>query len=163
MDTLDFVRISEADSSAQLIADTQLFPLDVVRRAAFGMVEHNYLFLEWVDDTHLAVTIRPKQIPTSAELLQRTVGELGNELLNQSLRDQLMADTRQLRELLVGRALYAASGEAHQDTGFDLGFPEDDDFLDDPLGIVVPWEEKYGADDSPEPSSNDSSADEKTE
>ena len=63
----------------------------------------------------------------------------------------------------MGRALYAASGEAHQDTGFDLGFPEDDDFLDDPLGIAVPWEEKYGADDSPEPSSNDSSADEKTE
>lgn len=163
MDTLDFVRISEVDSSAQLVADTQVFSLEVIRRAAFGLVEHNYLFLEWVDDAHLAVTISPKQVPTSAELLKRIVGELGNELLNQSLRDQLMADTRQLRELIVGRTLYAASGEAYQDIGFDLGFPEDDDFLDDPLGIAVPWEEKYGADDSSEPSSNDSSSAEKTE
>ena len=72
-----------------------------------------------------------------------------------------MSDTRQIRELLVGRALYAASGEEHQDMGLDLDFPEDDGFLDDPLGIAVPWEEKYGAENSSEPTSDDSSSGEK--
>lgn len=161
MDTFDFVNISEAEANATLIVDTQVYSLDIIRRAAFGFVEHNFLFLEWLDEKQVAVTVSPKQVPTSEELLRRTVGELSNELLNQSLREQLMWDTRQIRELIVGRSLFAASGEEHEDLGFDLDFPDDDDdFLDDPLGIAVPWEEKYGADESPEATSSDSSTDE---
>ncbi len=133
------------DGWARLRVDTHVFPIEIVRRTAFTFVEHCYVFLAWEDEQHLSVTLTTKRKPADEEYLQNVAGEFANEALNQSLRDQLMKDTRSLRELIVGRALFAAVNQPS--LADDLDFLDDDDdgdFLDDPLGIAVPWEEKFG-------------------
>lgn len=77
-------------------------------------------------------------------------GEFRNRLVNESLRDELMTKAKTVKEIIVARALFGAAGPPIADfPGFededDFGFIEDemDDYLDDPLGIAVPWEEKH--------------------
>ncbi len=150
MKSLDFVDISTGAGSATLTVDTGVYSLDIIKRAAFCFVEFCYVFMEPSDGSHIAVTLTPKLPGPSEELLEEFIGEYANELLNQLLRDQLQADTRNARELIVGRALFAASGEgdkADDALGF-LDDDDDDDFLDDPLGIAVPWEDQVGGGNS---------------
>lgn len=42
----------------------------------------------------------------SKEDLEKIIGELYNELFNETLRYEISAETKNLRELIVGRALY---------------------------------------------------------
>ncbi len=146
MKSLDFVAISTGAGSSTLVVDTGAYPLDIIKRAAFCFVEFCYVFMDRTDDEHIAVTLTPKLPEPSDELLEEFIGEFANELLNQLLRDQLQVHTQNARELIVGRALFAASGEA-EDSDSSLDFlDEEDDFLDDPLGIAVPWEDQVKTD-----------------
>jgi hypothetical protein len=68
------------------------------------------------------------------------------------MRHQVGEKTHPIREVIVGRALLSAEPQAPPDGSFAGDTPpeaepeEDLDYLDDPLGIAVPWEEKYGDD-----------------
>ncbi len=131
------------DGWAQLRVDTHVFSIDIVRRTSFTFVENYYVFLAWEDEQHMLVTLTAKRMPVDDAYLQNIAGEFANEALNQALRDQLMKDTRSLRELIVGRALFAAVNQPRVENDLDF-LDDDEDFLDDPLGIAVPWEEKFG-------------------
>ncbi len=69
------------------------------------------------------------------------------ELLWETLRLKIAKRTETVRQLLLGRALLAAE-PLDLDAG-DLAWIEegagDADYLDDPLGIAVPWEERFGS------------------
>ena len=148
MESLDFVEISTEDSCGSLTIDTGVYPLELIKRTALSFTEFCYLHLEMPDDSHVKITMAPKRPNPEKALIVELLGELANELLNQALRDQLKKDTQGARELIVGRALYAAAGE---DEGFgtDLDFldeDDDDDFFDDPLGLGTSVEDESAAD-----------------
>ncbi len=68
-----------------------------------------------------------------------------NELKNQVLRDKHLKATRPVRELVIGRALFSASADLGDPFADEFDFmDEGGDFLEDPLGIAVSWEQKYG-------------------
>ncbi|MCG8549030.1 MAG: hypothetical protein MI799_01360, partial [Desulfobacterales bacterium] len=77
--------------------------------------------------------------------------EFRNELLNESFREMLMEKSKTVKEIVVARALFGAGGFPGEDplaaldpeTDFSDIDRDFDDYLDDPLGIAVPWEEKY--------------------
>jgi len=158
MESLDFVDISTEDSSGRLTVDTGVYSIELIKRTALSFAEFCYVHMAMADATHVAVTLVPKRPNPEKSLIVELVGELANEMLNQALRDQLKKDTKGARELIVGRALYAAEGES-DGFGDDLDFlDDDDDFLDDPLGIAVPWEDKSGdeaGDDASAQATND--------
>jgi len=87
--------------------------------------------------------------------LEALAGEFSNGLLHQVVRMRLAKRTGAVREMIVGRALLSAQPGAGLTDEDPYGAPMDgvdpladdelDDYLDDPLGIAVPWEEKYGA------------------
>lgn len=140
----EHVESSSAGTSAKLIVDTAGFPLPIIRRTAFCFVEGNYVFFQKVDDTHYAVTLSPKKAP-DADFSTRIADEFENEMRNQVLREKLMRETRAVRELVIGRALFSASSDLGDPFAEDFDFLDDDgDFLEDPLGIAVSWEDKYG-------------------
>lgn len=132
----------------EFLVKQSIYPLDVVLGAAYVFIDKCYVFLDKGDAKHWLVRLRPK-VDTTDKQFTAVVGEFENELLNQALRLKISRRTEKIRDAIVHRALYSALTEPSKDVlEDDLG-----DFLDDPLGIAVPWEEKFdgGADKAETP------------
>ena len=114
--------------------DLEAYSLEAVYGASYIFLDRYYLSMARPSQKTLAVTIRPKAggaaDPVAVE------GAFKNELLNQVLRETIAARNLKLREYIIGRALYGAENAAEGGGGKA--------YTDDPLGIAVPWEQKFG-------------------
>lgn len=142
--------------NASVSVDESLYPIEAVLGAAYVFLDRCFVFLDRSPDGAIRVQLRPKPGPSASTDL---AGEFQNELLGQALRHRIAARHEKVRETIVARALFGAAprlsepeveGVPEAPTDEQLGVEprfvpvESDDYLDDPLGIAVPWEEKYG-------------------
>jgi len=113
------------------------YPLEAVYGAAYVFIDQAYLFLDSKNKRKIDVYLIGKK-KLSNKKLEGLKGEFLNELLNYTMRVNLAKGSRKLREFIIGQALVSAYGseEAVQKNEMQ--------YQDDPLGIAVPWEEKYG-------------------
>jgi His-Xaa-Ser system protein HxsD len=118
-----------------------VYPLDAVYGASYVFIDRCFVLLDAPDGEHVRIHLRGRE-PLGHKELDALAGELGNELLTQVWRQRTVEQNRPLVEAVVGRAISGAAGPAGLD---DLVLGQDADVFDDPLGIAVPWEEKYGA------------------
>lgn len=148
-------------SIGTVLVHKTLYPADVLFGTAFSFLDRAYLHLDIEDKDRFRVDIEAR--PGSRFSLDELVGEFKNELVNQALRHKLAKQTEKVRTMIVGRAIAEAipmEGSPSQAQAAPtlpdlppeiaklLAEEEDSlDFLDDPLGIAVPWEEKYGKKD----------------
>lgn len=133
-------KVEAVKNQVRIQIDEKVFPRDVVVSAAYMFLDRCYVRLERAPRRQVLVQIKGKN-KLSKIRLANLADEFENELLHQLIRRQVAERTDRLREVIVGRALFSAepAGEPVQ------AEPEEDmDYLDDPLGIAVPWEEKYG-------------------
>lgn len=114
--------------------DLDAYSMEAVYGASYIFLDKFYLSMERPAKKLLRVTMRPKTGAADPEAL---AGEFKNELLNQALREIVSSRNAKLREYIIGRALYGA--ENAPDAAASGGT-----YHDDPLGIAVPWEQKYG-------------------
>ena len=118
--------------------DTKTYPLEAIYSTAYVFLDKAYIFLDGDPKKEIAVCLKGKKKLNSKEL-KELEGEFHNELLNYLLRVNIAKRNKKIREVIVGTALVSS-----------LSFSElpandsEDNYLDDPLGITVPWEEKYG-------------------
>ncbi len=135
-----------------------LYPNEVLFGTAFAFLDRCYVHLDVEDAERIRVELTPRA--HSALSAAELTGEFKNELVNQALRFRLAKQTEKVRTMIVGRAIGEAQPDEEPVEGArtapqvpdlppevaKLLAEEDDglDFLDDPLGIAVPWEEKYG-------------------
>jgi His-Xaa-Ser system protein HxsD len=144
--------------TVDVAVDASVYPLEVIMGAAYVFVDRCYLLLDRTQDGRIKVAFTPR--PGAAEDgIQALAGEFQNELLAQALRARLFERHEKVREALVARALFGAAPEQPQaspaPTDEQLGLEarflpaSDDDYLEDPLGIAVPWEEKYAKAEEP--------------
>lgn len=144
--------------TVDVLVDPSVYPLEVVMGAAYVFVDRCFLLLDRTPDGRVKVAFTPK--PESTLDAAALAGEFQNELLAQALRARLGERHEKVREALVARALFGAAPEQSPEepapaTDAQLGLEPrflpaaDDDYLEDPLGIAVPWEEKYGKDAAP--------------
>lgn len=114
--------------------DTKIYPLEAIYGASYVFIDRAYIFLDSAVKNKIIVFIKVKNNITATEL-EKIKGEFLNELLNYSLRLNLSRENKRIREYIVKQALFAAANvEDDQLQGYE----------DDPLGIAIPWEEKYG-------------------
>lgn len=143
-----------------LLVHKNLYPKEVLFGTAFTFLDRCYVLLDVADPDRIEVRLRPR--PNSPWTAQDLAGEFANELVNQALRFHFSRQTEKVRSQIITRAIALAGAgdlEAPEQAPAP-GVPdlppevarllaeEDEnlDFLDDPLGIAVPWEEKYGKD-----------------
>jgi His-Xaa-Ser system protein HxsD len=132
------VDIKYSGDSAVVGIDTRVYPLEAATKAAYMFLDRSYMFLFHDDEGTLRVRLKPK--PDHAGQAADLADEFLNELLNQSVRHQIVTKTRNLRELIMGRALYSQCleiGTAAEESGGE-GQP----ITADPLGIGRDWFEK---------------------
>jgi His-Xaa-Ser system protein HxsD len=133
-----------------------LYPTDVLFGAAFTFLDRCFIHLDMADGDRIRVELEAR--PESRFSLEALLGDFKNELVSQSVRRDLARKTEKVRAMIVGRAIVEAvpseRAPAPRPSAVQnlppevaklLAEEEDSlDFLDDPLGIAVPWEEKYG-------------------
>ncbi len=133
-----------------------LYPLDAIYGAAYVFIDRCFVLLDAPDDRYLTVELRGRE-DLDAGALEALAGEFANELLTQTWRHKITERNRLTIETATVQALAGAAGapplESLDGSGMDEldeldDLPDDelldDDVFDDPLGIAVPWEEKYG-------------------
>lgn len=124
------MKISKEKNEVVLFINPRIFSLDVIYSAAYVFIDKAYVMISGDPEKEIIVEIRPKTAG-DPELLGR---EFNNELLNYSVYKQQVEKNSKIRETIIQRALITnTKAETEEDYEFE-----------DPEGIAVPWEEKYG-------------------
>jgi len=154
-------KVGKADGWLRFKVSKKFYSKDALYGTAYAFIDRCYVHLDIADESHYLVAIRPKPEFTKLDL-HAIAGEFENELINQELRVKLAKETFDIRTKIVGTAIAQSMPlppEQRPTSTPDVpdykDLPpevvkilqeedEDLDFLEDPLGIAVPWEEKYG-------------------
>lgn len=116
----------------QVRVNPKIYTLDIVYSAAYALLDKAYVVLDGDPKKEIIVEIRPKK---NSELVNLG-NDFNDELLNYAVYKKQSEKNAMLRQAIIQRALLT--------NGFEEGSEEDFDDIDDPEGILVPWEEKYG-------------------
>ncbi len=119
--------------------DGELYPLEAVYQAAYTNLDRAWVLLQKTE-TGVAATVRSKRAGVTDEV---AAGRLGNEALAQAYRLSLATSGRRLIEAITTRAIAGAAGPPGLDELLEMEIGDATAF-DDPLGIAMSWEEKYG-------------------
>lgn len=136
---IDTVTYDATHGVIRLKLSKKLYTLEVVYGTAYVFLDRCYVFLDSDDDGNVVVQLKGKQ-PMEQPGLEALVGEFSNELVNQLLRVKISKRNAKIREIIVSRALFSNFKEREI---FEADFAEQTEFLDDPLGIATPWEERF--------------------
>ncbi|MEK6608853.1 MAG: His-Xaa-Ser system protein HxsD [Myxococcota bacterium] len=155
------MKSSEADTkiaidprgAIRLTFDLRVYSLDVLYSAAYIFLARCWVRLDRASAREITVTLKAKE-KLDRKGLVGLAGEFENELVDQHVRARLAKEHTKLREMIVGRALFGAQGLGVQPSAPDAPAPVDEDYLADPLGIAVPWEDKFLASRKQEASSS---------
>jgi len=137
-----------------ITVNTKIYPLDSILTAAYTFVDRAYILLDYAENGDIRITFKSRNSAGPDEFAE-LAGEFENELLHQSLRLKVAKKNRKIREMIIAQALYGAGKaeeteeeeELEQELRDILADAEEEegseDYLEDPLGIAVPWEEKH--------------------
>lgn len=121
--------------------DESLYPLEAIYGACYVFIDRCFIYLSRPKDAEVRVQLTTRAAATEADL-DLLAGEFANELLSQVTRLRLSQATTRIREYYTAAALRAATSAPSIDEL--LAELESEELLEDPLEIMVPWEEKYG-------------------
>ncbi len=118
-----------------------VYPLEAVYGAAYLFLDRCFVYLTRPNAATVAVRLTTQE-SSSPDDLDQLAGEFANELLSQAMRAQLTQSAARIREYYTATALRAATASPSVDEL--LAELESEELLEDPLEIMVPWEEKHG-------------------
>lgn len=127
----------ENNNSIVFYLNKDIYNIKTIMKAAYNFIEDFYIFLNYVD-SNIEVVLESKEQKSSEEM-KRYKGEFHNELLRQNIRFIVAKDTKNIRKLVMGRALY--------DTCIEYDEPkeeieENSSKLKDEFDILANWFDK---------------------
>ncbi|GEA31257.1 His-Xaa-Ser system protein HxsD [Clostridium diolis] len=129
----------ENENSIKFYLDKEVYNIKTIMKAAYNFIEEFYILLDYINDS-IEVTFECKSSKSSEEM-KKYKGEFYNELLRQNIRYMVSQDTKNIRELVMGRALYDTCIE-YQDSFEDDEVSEKNSDFDDQFDILVNWFDK---------------------
>lgn len=139
----------EKDEGQVIIpVNPRIYPLDVIYSAAYVFLDDFYVIID--GDPEKGVIV--KMLPKESSMANKDVGKrFNNELVNYAFYKKQVERNADIRKAIIQRALVTTelSGEPVDDSasqGREMEEFEgsDADFIEDPEGIAIPWEEKFG-------------------
>jgi His-Xaa-Ser system protein HxsD len=125
--------------------NTKTYPLEAIYSTAYVFLDRAYIYLDGDPKKEIQVSLKGKNKLTKKEL-ENLAGEFQNELLNYLLRVEIGKRTKKIREFIVGTALVSSLPKFpffDEASYLETYGEEEKDWQNDPLGIAIPWEEKY--------------------
>lgn len=141
--------LEEEGGFTLLKINPEIYPIDVIFSAAYVLLDQAYIIFDGDRHKEIIVKIKPKGDQDAQTLCL----EFYNEMINYKEYEINFNKNKDVRDIILHRALLtndSSLGNNEDDELEDI-FSElddsDDDFLDDPEGIAIPWEEKYNKSD----------------
>ncbi|MBR2744786.1 MAG: His-Xaa-Ser system protein HxsD [Clostridia bacterium] len=107
------INIVKEENLIELYLDERIYNLVVIKKALFNYIEDCYYMLDHFDENIILVKIYLKDQNTN---IDEYIKKLYNELFNESLRYDIMIQTKNIRELILGRALYTTCIDTDENT-----------------------------------------------
>lgn len=137
----DNFSIDRESNSVTVSVKTSIFPLDVIYSASYVFLDRAYIILDGNPNRLVNIRLVPKNNNDPKELAM----EFNNELLSYSVHKKQSEKNAPIREAIIQRALLTAEFASKAPPQDIPDFEESDaDFIEDPEGIAIPWEEKFG-------------------
>jgi His-Xaa-Ser system protein HxsD len=117
----------------------KFYPQDAVYTTAYLLLDKYFIKLKSGKKNTIILQLTSQEKLQKKEL-EDIMRRIEQELINQTLRLRIAKENKNLREYILGKALLGAQFGVVQDT-----IPEgsdEADYIEDPLGIATPWEEK---------------------
>ncbi len=133
------------ENIAEITLEKEIYPIVVIEKAISNFMENAYIKIKTENGKKVIVQLVLK-IENNKEDLEKIIGEFYNELLREALRYEISKETKNLRELIVGRALYTTCIELDDDSSkqFEQEENKQEDNLEDYdlNDIAVNWFER---------------------
>ena len=85
----------------------KIFDEICVIKTAYLFLDRYYIFLD-KKGQYIIVSMIPKNYdPNNGLVIDEVIGEFNNELLNQKVREKISNESKNIRELILARALYS--------------------------------------------------------
>jgi His-Xaa-Ser system protein HxsD len=146
-------RIMRKKNMEKIKLNTKIYPLEVIYSAAYILIDKAYIKLGGDPKKEVEVELTPKEGRGTYKEIE---GAFLDELINYADYNVRSEKTRAIREMIMQRAIITNDPAAllkekkkQEDEEFEKLLKEledEDGELEDPEGIAVPWEEKYGKD-----------------
>ena len=130
---------------AEMVLNKDVYPLVSIKKALSNFMQDTYVKINDINENEYMLQIELKETGNIKEI----IGEFYNELLRESLRYSIAMETKSLRELIVGRALYTTcieldDEEPKKDDTMNANEQEQIEIKDYSLDeIAVNWFDKY--------------------
>lgn len=124
------------DNYAEILLSKDIYPLVSVKKALANFMEETYIKISSNNDEIVVQIV----LQENKKNLEKIIGEFYNELLRESLRYNIAIETKNLRELIVGRALYTTCINLEENPEEKNNTEEVEYNLDE---IAVNWFDKY--------------------
>ncbi len=137
------IKINEDENCILISVNPEIYPLDVIYSAAYVFLEKAYLLLEGDPKKEIIIKLTAKE-RINKEELKKIGKEFLNELISYGFYKKQSEKNNLIRQIILQRVLLTGAGENNDDCNSLMEETEEEDYLDDPKGIAIPWEEKYG-------------------
>ena len=129
------------DKFAEIVLDKKIYPLIAIKKAISNFFNDVYIRIEEKNNKFIV----DFKLQDKKSDFEKIIGEFYNECLRETLRYEISVETKNLRELIVGRALYSTcielyENEEKQEQAEETTNEETEYSLED---IAVNWCEKY--------------------
>ena len=91
------------DDEVEFYVKKELYPLNAIYKTSYLFTDDYYIGLDMNAENYII-----KFSAKNGQGSKDDIGKFQNELLNQSLKIMVSAETKEIRELIVTRALYSA-------------------------------------------------------
>lgn len=123
------------DSFVIVSVNPKIYGLDIVYSSGYVLMDRAYIVIDGDPEEEIIVELRPKK----KEDLEKLGRDFNSELINYAVYKGQSAANKEVKDAIVQRAMMTNTGGQIAD--------DDASYLDDPEGIAIPWEEKYGKDE----------------
>jgi len=138
MDDKNKINIENKEGNYVIKINPKIYPLDVIYSAAYVFIDKVYIIIEGDPEKEICIMLKPKK----DQNIENVGEEFYNELLNYLVYKNYGSKNKKIRETIIQRALITNDPSIiteEEDVNEDI-----EEYLDDPEGIAIPWEEKYG-------------------
>lgn len=97
------VKVSINNNDYVFKISKDIYPLSCIKKAASNFLEIAYIYIENENDYFIIKISKHEDLNYEKDI----VGEFYNELLRECIRYDISRETKNIRELIVGRSLYS--------------------------------------------------------